>query len=81
MDKTTNEGYNQTMIIPSHAQFVQFVKNYLETTGEKPSAFGRRVMGDSGAIRRLFEGSDPRLSTMQRIVKAVNKGPTDASRS
>ena len=61
------------MKVPSHAEFIGFIKTHLETTGEKPSAFGRRVLGDSGAIYRLFEGTDPRLSTVQRIIRAVER--------
>ena len=49
----------------------QLLKDHLQETGEKPSSFGRRVLGDSGAIPRLFEGTDPRLSTMHKILKAI----------
>lgn len=59
------------MELPTHKQFAEHIKQHLEQTGEKPSAFGRRVLGDSGAIPRLFEGNDPRLSTMRRILKAI----------
>ena len=59
------------MKIPSHTEFVEHVQTHLEKSGEKPSTFGRRVLGDSGAITRLFEGTDPRLSTMQKIDRAI----------
>ena len=59
------------MKIPSHDEFNQYVKNHLDKSGEKPSTFGRRVLGDSGAITCLFEGTDPRLSTMQKIDRAI----------
>lgn len=59
------------MNIPTHKQFVDYIKGYLERSGEKPSAFGRRVLGDSGAITRLMEGTDPRLSTMQKVDRAI----------
>lgn len=80
MDKTVSEGYNQDMkdtntskqiTVPSQKEFTDHIKDHLKETGEKPSSFGRRVLGDSGAIPRLFEGTDPRLSTMQRILKAI----------
>jgi predicted transcriptional regulator len=61
------------MKIPSQKEFTEHIKDHLKVTGEKPSSFGRRVLGDSGAIPRLFEGTDPRLSTMQRILKAIEK--------
>lgn len=60
------------MKIPTHSEFVAFIKKYLKISGEKPSAYGRRVLGDSGAIPRLFEGTDPRLSTVNKIVKDIN---------
>lgn len=71
MDKTIVEGYNQRMKIPSQKEFTDHIKGHLQETGEKPSSFGRRVLGDSGAIPRLFEGTDPRLSTMHKILKAI----------
>jgi predicted transcriptional regulator len=59
------------MKIPSHEEFNEYVQTHLDKSGEKPSAFGRRVLGDSGAITRLMEGTDPRLSTMQKIDRAI----------
>lgn len=58
------------MKIPSHQEFIDYVNEYLEKSGEKPSSFGRRVLGDSGAIPRLAD-TDPRLSTVQKIVTAI----------
>lgn len=81
MDKPVNEGYNQRMKVPSHKDFIDYIKKHLETTGEKPSSFGRRVLGDSGAIPRLFEGTDPRLSTMQRILKVIEKATKNVTGS
>lgn len=69
------------MELPSHKQFIDHIKGHLEVTGEKPSSFGRRVLGDSGAIPRLFEGTDPRLSTMQRILKAIERAAKNVTRS
>jgi predicted transcriptional regulator len=80
MDKPVSEGYNQEMkntnepkqiSVPSQKEFTDHIKDHLAVTGEKPSSFGRRVLGDSGAIPRLFEGTDPRLSTMHKILKAI----------
>lgn len=62
------------MNIPTHQEFVDYLNRHLTKTGEKPSAFGRRVLGDSGAITRLIEGTDPRLSTMQKIDRAIKNG-------
>lgn len=61
------------MKIPSHAEFIDYLKKHLAKTGEKPSAFGRRVLGDSGAIARLIDGTDPRLSTVQKIVRTIEE--------
>lgn len=69
--------------IPSHREFVEYINSHLNKSGEKPSAFGRRVLGDSGAIARLAnEGTDPRLSTMQKIDRAIkSKESKNASRA
>ncbi len=69
------------MKIPSHNDFIEYVQQYLTKSGEKPSSFGRRVLGDSGAITRLIEGTDPRLSTMQKIVKAIQEKTKNAPRA
>lgn len=61
------------MKIPSHKEFTDFIKKYLEDTGQSPSGFGRKVLNDSGAIPRLFEGTDPRLSTMHKINDEISK--------
>ncbi len=64
------------MKLPSHNEFSEYVMSHLRKSGEKPSMFGRRVLGDSGAIMRLIGGSDPRLSTMHKIERAIkNKIP------
>lgn len=65
------------MKIPSHKEFIDYINEYLAMSGEKPSTFGRRVLGDSGAITRLTSdeaGTDPRLSTMQKIDRAIKAG-------
>lgn len=62
------------MKIPTHQEFIEYVNKHLEKSGERPSAFGRRVLGDSAAITRL-ESTDPRLSTMQKIITAINPPP------
>jgi predicted transcriptional regulator len=64
------------MEIPTRKQFIKHIKDHLDETGEKPSSFGRRVLNDSGAIPRLYEGTDPRLSTMRKIVCGI-KGIED----
>lgn len=63
------------MEIPTHEGFVDYVLKYLERSGEKPSSFGRRVLGDSAAIIRLIEGTDPRLSKVQKIDRAIKDNP------
>lgn len=61
------------MKVPTQKEFIEYIKEHLDKTGEKPSSFGRRVLGDSGAIPRLYDGTDPRLSTVRRIVKAITR--------
>lgn len=64
------------MNLPTHKEFIKYIRDHLKKTGEKPSAFGRRVLGDSGALPRLLGGTDPRLSTMHRILKDIQKNVT-----
>jgi len=61
------------MEVPSDKEIKDYIQKHLETTGEKPSSFGRRVLGDSGAIPRLMEGTDLRVSTLRRIVNAIKR--------
>jgi predicted transcriptional regulator len=59
------------MKLPTQTEFIDYIQNYLDKTGERSSMLGRRALGDSGAITRIFKGTDPRLSTMNRIIKAM----------
>ena len=68
------------MRIPTHKELTDYIEAHLGESGEKASMFGRRVLGDSGAISRLMEGTDPRLSTARKIVDAI-EGDEDASRA
>lgn len=77
-----NKG-KEEMEIPTHKQLIDRINAHLNKTGEKPSAFGRRVLGDSGAVLRLINcGTDPRLSTVQKIDRAIKaKEIRNASRT
>lgn len=59
------------MKIPTQQELLDYINKHLEKTGEKPSIFGRRVLGDSAAIIRLMQGTDPRLSTVRKIVRTI----------
>ena len=61
------------MKIPTQKEFVNYIKDHLEETGEKPSSFGRRVLNDAGALSRLYGGTNPRLSTMNDIAAAIKE--------
>lgn len=61
------------MKIPTIEEIIDYINKHLKTTGEKPSSFGRRVLGDSGAMTRLMnEKTDIRLSTLKKIVNAIS---------
>ena len=66
------------MKIPTHEEFTDHIEDHLEETGEKPSAFGRRVLNDAAAIPSLMEGTDPRRATMEKIAKAIEKAIENA---
>lgn len=67
------------MEIPSHKELVDYINRHLDDEDEKPSSFGRRVLGDSGALSRLYDGTDPRLSTAKKIVDAINEDKNNDS--
>ena len=66
------------MKLPTHKEFTDNIKKHLEETGQSLSGFGRRVLNDSGAIPRLLDGTDPRLSTMHTINDAIETDKEDA---
>lgn len=48
------------------------LKAHLKKTGEKPTAFGRRVMGDPSWTTRFLEDfSEPKDKTRAKIVAAI----------
>lgn len=66
---------DMTLKVPTHAEFVAAIRKHLEKKDEKPSTFGRRVLGDSGAVLRLLDKenpTDPRLSTVNKIADDIN---------
>ena len=83
IEATTPNREKGKMDIPTHKQLIDHINSHLDRTGEKPSAFGRRVLGDSGAVLRLINnGTDPRLSTVQKIDRAIKtKENKNASRN
>ena len=49
------------------------VQEHLRTTGEPPSAFGERVMGDPSFVAQISNGRQPRLPTIARVLGAIRK--------
>ena len=69
----SKEDKKRTMNIPTIEEFKQYIRDHLARTGESPTSFGTRVMKDAGGMSRLLkeDGTDPRLSTMRKIDKAI----------
>lgn len=62
------------MKIPTRKEFIDYVKDHLNNTGEKHYSFGKRVLGDNAMLYRLFnENKDIRLSTMLKINEVIEK--------
>ena len=59
------------MKIPTHVEMLKHIEEYLSKTGMKAHDFGKKYLNDSGAVSRLKKGADPRLSTVQKIYKAI----------
>lgn len=69
IDFIPNKG--EEMKAPTHKELVDYINRHLTKTGEKPSQFGRRVLSDSGSMSRLYGGTDPRLTTVHKIINAI----------
>lgn len=57
--------------IPTHEKLIQDIEEYLSKTGMKSHVFGKQFLNDSGAVSRLRNGADPRLSKVIKIYKAI----------
>ena len=62
------------MNIPNLEDFIQYVRDYLESSGEAHTTLGRRALGDPASISRLLhKGNTPRLTTAYKISKAIEE--------
>jgi len=61
------------MKIPSSKQIVKDIDSYLKKHNMRAHVFGRDVLNDSGAVFRLRDGRNPRLSTVEKIYKKINQ--------
>ena len=57
--------------IPTHEKLLQDIEAYLEKTDMKAHIFGEKFFSDSGAISRLRNGADPRLSKVIKIYRII----------
>ncbi len=60
------------MNIPTREKLIKDIDKFCKEHKIKAHSFGRSVLRDSGAVSRLKKGSNPRLSTIQRIYKYIN---------
>lgn len=63
----------KVMEIPTHQELIDDLNEHLRKTGIKPFTFGKENFNDSAIVVRLREGSDPRLSTVQKIYKIITR--------
>ncbi len=59
------------IVAPTHAELINTVESFLVTNDMKAHEFGKQHLNDSGALPRLKSGSDPRLSTVLKIIKVI----------
>ncbi len=53
-------------------ELIAIINKHLKKTGETPSSFGRRVLGDQSFLWKLKNyGREPRDETVKKIVKAI----------
>lgn len=61
------------MKIPTHKELVADIEAYIDQNNMTPTIFGKKFLSDSGSVSRLKSGSDPRLSTVQKIYKIIDE--------
>lgn len=61
------------MIIPTHAQIINDLELFIKSKGLKPTAFSKSYFNDSSFVKRLREGSDPRLSTVIKVYQILKR--------
>lgn len=70
------------MDIPSHAQLVEQIDEFLTRHRMAPSRFGREISGEPNLVTSIREGREPNLGTLRKIAafmgekdaKAANEG-------
>lgn len=65
------------MTVPSHDTLITDIDEYLKRTGMKAYQFGKKFLNDSGAVFRIREGNNPRLSTVQKIYEIIENDNED----
>ena len=55
----------------TESELLALIVEYLAVTGENPSAFGKRVLGDPNFVRDLREGRSPSLRIVRKVVDAM----------
>lgn len=65
------ETQNRETTVPSHKKLINDIDEYLTKTGMKAYDFGKKFLNDSGAITRIRQGNNPRLSTVQKIYDII----------
>lgn len=60
------------MKIPTHEELIKDIEGYITKNNMTGRQFGQDYLKDSGAISRLRNGLDPRLSTVQKIYKVID---------
>ncbi len=52
-------------------EFRNEVESFLERSGMAHTTFGTKAMGDAMFVQRLRKGSDPKISTAERVRKFI----------
>ena len=59
------------MKIITHTQLVSEIDKFLIKRKVSAHNFGKKYFSDSGAVHRLRQGADPRLSTVIRLISIL----------
>lgn len=60
-------------------QFVERVERHLESTGTKPSVFGKEALGDPSFVNDLRNGRSPRLDSVAKVLTFIEQRESAAA--
>lgn len=57
----------------TESELLAIITEYLRVTGENPTSFGKRVLGDPNFVGDLREGRSPSLRVVRKVMTAMDE--------